>query len=82
MAFTGPIEDRLLIRERMNASADATFRGDVEAYLDCWAEDGVRRHLTCLVMPDLFRHPPCVFGRGWGLLPFNCGTVDAGPRPA
>lgn len=42
MAFTGPLEDRLLIRERMNAYADATFRGDVEAYLDCWAEDGVR----------------------------------------
>lgn len=42
MAFTGPIEDRLLIRERMNAYADATFRSDVEAYLDCWAEGGIR----------------------------------------
>jgi ketosteroid isomerase-like protein len=42
MGFTGSIEDRLLIRERLDIYADATFRGDVDAYLGCWADDGLR----------------------------------------
>lgn len=42
MAFTGPIEDRILIRERYNAYSDASNRQDEDAYLACWAEDGVR----------------------------------------
>lgn len=42
MAFSGPLEDRQLIRERMGAYSDATFRGDVEAWLACWTEDAVR----------------------------------------
>lgn len=42
MAFSGPLEDRLLIRERMGAYADAAFRADVEAYLACWSEDCTR----------------------------------------
>jgi ketosteroid isomerase-like protein len=39
MAFTGPLEDRILIRERMSAYADAAFRGDPEAWLENWIED-------------------------------------------
>jgi ketosteroid isomerase-like protein len=42
MPFEGPLEDRLLIRERIGAYSDAVFQGDVEAYLACWADDGVR----------------------------------------
>jgi ketosteroid isomerase-like protein len=42
MAFTGPSEDRLAIRERFGAYSDAVMRADVEAYLDCWTDDGVR----------------------------------------
>lgn len=42
MAFTGPIEDRLFIRELYGTYADAAFRQDVEAYLSCWCEDGTR----------------------------------------
>lgn len=42
MAFEGPVEDRLLIRELFGTYSDATFRGDVEAWLACWTEDGVR----------------------------------------
>lgn len=40
MPFTGPIEDRLLIRELYNGYADAAFRSDRQAWLDCWADDG------------------------------------------
>ncbi|MGH3678616.1 MAG: nuclear transport factor 2 family protein [Mycobacterium sp.] len=42
MAFTGPVEDRLKIRERLDAYSDAVTRRDVEAYLSCWTEDGQR----------------------------------------
>jgi uncharacterized protein (TIGR02246 family) len=41
MAFVGSLEDRLLIRERIGAYSDATFRRDKEGWLACWAEDGV-----------------------------------------
>ena len=39
MAFTGPIEDRLAIRERIEAYADAVFRRDADDWIACWAED-------------------------------------------
>jgi uncharacterized protein (TIGR02246 family) len=42
MAFTGPAEDRQLIRELIGAYSDAAFRSDLEAYLACWTDDGVR----------------------------------------
>jgi ketosteroid isomerase-like protein len=42
MAFTGPIEDRLAIRERYGTYSDSSFRKDVEAWLECWTSDGVR----------------------------------------
>lgn len=42
MAFEGSLEDRQLIRERFGAYSDATFRRDVEAWLACWTQDGVR----------------------------------------
>jgi ketosteroid isomerase-like protein len=42
MAFTGPAEDRLKIRERFSSYSDAVFRGDVADYLACWTQDGVR----------------------------------------
>ena len=42
MAFEGPIEDRVGIRERYDAYSDAVTRADVDDYLECWSEDGVR----------------------------------------
>ena len=42
MAFIGSVEDRLTIRERLDAYSDAVFRGDVDDYLACWSEDATR----------------------------------------
>ena len=41
MAFTGSIEDRLAIRELYSTYGDSSSRGDTEAWLDCWADEGV-----------------------------------------
>lgn len=39
--FSGPLEDRLLIRERYGAYSDAAFQGDMVAWLACWSADGL-----------------------------------------
>ncbi len=39
MAFTGPSEDRLAIRELLDTYADAVTRRDAEAWGATWAED-------------------------------------------
>ncbi len=41
MAFEGPVEDRLAIRELMESYADAVCIVDAEAWGATWAEDGV-----------------------------------------
>ncbi len=41
----GSIEDRLAVRERIEAYGDAVFRRDGEAWIANWAEDGVWRLL-------------------------------------
>ncbi len=41
MAFDGPAEDRLAIRELLEAYADAVSRNDVGDWSACWAEDSV-----------------------------------------
>lgn len=41
--FSGPLEDRIAIRERIDAYGDAVFRHDAEAWIACWAENGVWR---------------------------------------
>lgn len=41
MAFTGPAEDRLAIRELLEAYADAVCRVDADAWQATWTEDGV-----------------------------------------
>lgn len=41
MAFIGPIEDRLEIRELIATYANAVTRNDPVAYAECWAEDGI-----------------------------------------
>lgn len=40
MPFTGPPEDRLAIRDLYDTAADASSRGDKEAWMDTYAEDG------------------------------------------
>lgn len=39
VAFTGPIEDRLAIRELMDGYASAVTQRDEEAWASLWAED-------------------------------------------
>ena len=39
MAFTGPPEDRLAIRDLYGLYADASTRGDPEDWLACWTQD-------------------------------------------
>ena len=41
MPFTGPIEDRLAIRELYDSYADGANRGDRAAWLDCWSDDAI-----------------------------------------
>ena len=40
--FSGPIEDRLGIRERFDSYSDAVTRQALDDYLDCWTDDGAR----------------------------------------
>lgn len=39
MAFSGPLEDRVALRELLDAYADAVTRCHVEDWSACWAED-------------------------------------------
>lgn len=39
MAFTGPTEDRLAIRDLYGLYSDASWRGDRDDWEACWAED-------------------------------------------
>ena len=41
MPFTGPLEDRLAIRELIDAYADATMLRDAQAWGELWAQDAV-----------------------------------------
>lgn len=46
MPFTGPLEDRILIRELYGRYADASWRGAREDWVACFTEDGRwRSHL-------------------------------------
>lgn len=40
MAFTGPLEDRIAIHELYGTAADASSRGDTEAWLATYAREG------------------------------------------
>lgn len=40
MSYTGPFEDRLAIRELIEAYADAVVRCDPVAWAETWSEDG------------------------------------------
>jgi hypothetical protein len=40
--FTGPIEDRLKIRERFDAYSDAVSRTALDDYVRCWTGDPIR----------------------------------------
>jgi ketosteroid isomerase-like protein len=51
MPFTGPAEDRLAIRELLEAYADAVTRRDSVAWGETWAEDGT------WAMPDYPEFP-------------------------
>lgn len=40
--FSGPVEDQLKIRERIDSYCDATCRQALDDYLACWTADGTR----------------------------------------
>jgi hypothetical protein len=42
MSFAGPLEDRILIRERIGTYSDSICRADLDLWLGCWTHDGVR----------------------------------------
>ncbi|WP_156677680.1 nuclear transport factor 2 family protein [Sphingomonas profundi] len=46
MAFSGPLEDRVAIRELMDTYADAVSRTDAAAWAGCWAEEGALWSIT------------------------------------
>ena len=52
MAFTGPVEDRLAIRELVAAYGDAVTRNDAGDWGSLWAEDAV---WSLLEMPGMER---------------------------
>ena len=54
MLFTGPAEDRLAIRELLEAYADAVSRFDADDWSALWAEDGVWS------LPDYPEYPDTV----------------------
>jgi ketosteroid isomerase-like protein len=39
MSFEGPVEDRMAIRERIEAYSDAVFRRDAEDWIANWADN-------------------------------------------
>ena len=41
MSFTGPLEDRLAIRELIEAYGDAVIRRNADDWVNCWADDAV-----------------------------------------
>lgn len=41
MAFTGSLEDRILIRELLETYADASTRLDADGWGACWADDAL-----------------------------------------
>jgi SnoaL-like protein len=45
MTFAGPFEDRLAIRELLDAYSDAVCSFDADAWGATWAEGGVWEHL-------------------------------------
>jgi hypothetical protein len=42
MTFTGPLEDRMTIREPLKTHADAVCRSDDERWGSAWADDSGR----------------------------------------
>lgn len=52
MSYTGPVEDRLAIRELIEAYADAVTRRDADDWGACWAQDARWE------MPDYPEFPP------------------------
>jgi len=41
MSFTGPLEDRLEIRELLDSYADASIRHDIDDIAECWSNDSL-----------------------------------------
>lgn len=40
MPFTGPMEDRLAIRELYDTYGDGSCTGNADTFLSCWTDDG------------------------------------------
>jgi len=41
MSFSGPVEDRLALRELLDIYADASIRHDIDDIAECWSNDGL-----------------------------------------
>lgn len=60
MTFTGPAEDRLAIRELLEAYADAVCRCDANDWGDLWADDAVWSLPDYPQYPDTIGRPAIV----------------------
>lgn len=79
MSFSGPAEDRLAIRELIEAYADAVTRNDATAWIATWAEDSIwslpdgtgawitprGRHAVLDVWTQAMKRFPGVFFQAW-----------------
>lgn len=66
MPFTGPIEDRILIRELYGRYADASWRQARQDWLDCWTE-----HAQWNNPPTFQCTGKAAIGKQWDLLWVN-----------
>lgn len=77
MAFTGPVEDRLAIRELYGTYGDASWRGDREQWVSCFAPDGRwTSHLFDTVGHDALRETWNGLWKDWEAVAF-IGEIGA-----
>lgn len=78
MAFTGPVEDRILIRETMETYAHGVMTRDVETWASTWADDA---YWALPEFPDLggFTGKPAIVA-GWAESMKHYG-LENGARP-
>jgi len=73
MAFTGSIEDRLLIRELYGRYGDASWRGDREEWISCFTSDGRwTSHLFDCTGHDELRETWDGLWKDWSNVAFMC----------
>jgi hypothetical protein len=79
MAFIGPLEDRILIRELYGRYADASWRGDREEWIGCFTHEGRWiTHLFDCTGPDALREQWDSLWADWAEVAFlgDIGAIE------